>query len=158
MGWLKKVAEIVLELFRKKQYYIIEYDLLNDFDIEFREFSYSIFQRIKEILQKYNFAEKIDDKKNELFKEDSVEIVNIDDLNQIIKKIVSKDFKSTYFEAINEGWDFNYFLTSGGKIYKDTLLISNRITSKDRKTGDVIYPIIAIKKYSKKFYLWDLTD
>ncbi len=147
-----------LDIFRKKEYYNIDYDSLNNYFVEFTELQEENLLKIQSIIEDFQEAEKLNDEKASLCESSSNIHSKIDELMIEIKKIIHEDYRETYFESSKENWNFNYFLTNSSMIYDDVLLISNRIQDKDEQLGDMIYPILAIKKYMKKFYLWNLLD
>jgi len=118
-----------------------------------------IAQKIKEIIISFKVAKEIEDNKAELYLNDSIVYANVDDLALGIKQIINIDYKDTYFKSMKNGWDFEYYLNSSGGLYKDVLFISNSMTyPNDENYGNVVYQLLAIKKKSNKYYLWDLLD
>lgn len=148
----------IIDIFRKKEYYVIDYDLLNNYSIEFKEIQEEDLKRIQSIILKFQEAEQIDDSKANLYKDKAHIYLDIKELIREIKRTVHQDYRKTYFEAAKENWDFNYFLTSSDMIYNDVLLISNRLQDKSGEIGEIMYPVLAIKKHSQKYYLWNLLD
>ncbi len=152
LDWLK-------ELFRKKEYFEIEYDDLNSFSIEFVQFSDEIGESIKNVILEFEEANVIDDSQAQLFKHSSTQYDNIESLLFEIKNITLEDYRDTYFESQGENWKFNYFITDSHGIYKEILFLSNRLTYPNNdELGDVIYPVLAIKKKDGVFYLWNLLE
>jgi len=159
MSW-KNIVESFLELFRKKEYYSVDYEELNTYSLEFTILDDSFLPRIKEIILQFNEAKILEDKSAELILNESISYKKIDSLLHNIKEIVSKDYSKTYFESSKNNWDFNYFLSYPKNIHKDVLFISNRIKKSliIEEQSSIIYPILAIKKKSGKYYLWNLLD
>jgi len=154
------IVEWFLELFRKKEFYEVDNESLkNEFSIFFRELSDDDLLKIKEIIISFKVAKEIEDNKAELYLNDSIVYANVDDLALGIKQIINIDYKDTYFKSMKNGWDFEYYLNSSGGLYKDVLFISNSMTyPNDENYGNVVYQLLAIKKKSNKYYLWDLLD
>lgn len=155
-----KLKEWFLELFRKKEFYKIDNDRLkNEFSIVFKEITDDDLVRINKVITSFKIAEEIEDRKAKLYINDSVIYHNIDKLILGIKEIIKIDYRDTYFKSKKGGWDFQYYLNSSGGLYKDVLFLSNSMTyPNDENYGNVIYHILAIKKDSDKYYLWDLLD
>lgn len=150
----------LLELFRKKEFYEVDNESLkNEFSMFFRELSDDDLLKIKEIIISFKVAKEIEDNKAELHLNDSIVYANVDDLALGIKQIINIDYKDTYFKSMKNGWDFEYYLNSSGGLYKDVLFISNSMTyPNDENFGNVVYQLLAIKKKSNKYYLWNLLD
>ena len=100
----------------------------------------------------------INDRKSKLFESDALVFTSFKELEVAFRDCINQDFKDTYFEANKENWSFNYFLTNSNGIYENTLLIYNKIHHNNDNLGDVMYPVLALKKYKKKLYLWNLLD
>lgn len=152
LNWFK-------EVFRKKEYYQAEYEVLNNFGIEFTGFSEDIEQRLKKVILEFKDEKQVNDPDSNLYTDSSKKFESLDDLYDELKNITLQDYKETYFEARKENWDFNYFVTDSGKIYNDTLFISNKLSyPNDDSLGDVMYPVLAIKKCKGTFYIWNLLE
>ncbi len=152
LNWFK-------EVFRKKEYYQAEYEVLNNFGIEFTGFSEDIEQKLKKVILEFKDAKQVNDPDTNLYVDSSKKFESLDDLYGELKNITLQDYRETYFEAQKENWDFNYFVTDSGKIYNDTLFISNKLSYlNDNSLGDVMYPVLAIKKCEGVFYIWNLLD
>lgn len=155
----KKIYNWFLEIFRKKEYFEIDFNTLNNYSIVFREITENDLLKIKEVILKINDAEVIDDFKAELFSDKAIVFSNIDDLLNQIKNTVSEDFKDTFFEATSNNWTFSYFLTDSAKIYKDVIFVSNKLSYPEHvKKGDVIYSLLAIKKQKGNYFFWLLLE
>ena len=153
------LIEKFLELFRKKEFYEIDYDKLNTFSVSFKEVTDGDLEKIKDIIIKFNDAKFIDDKKLNLVKDTALKISNIDDLMEHIKITILKDYRKTYFEATEKKWEFNYFLTNFEPIHKDSLFISCKLSSSvNTSKGDVMYSILALRKVKGYFYFWSLLE
>lgn len=155
-----KIAEWFLELFRKKEFYQVDIEKLKkEFSITFKEVSDDDLLEIKKVIIHFEDAKSTEDFKAQLYTKDSVFHENIDDLILEINQIIKVDYKETYFKSKEEGWDFQYFLNSSGGAYGNTLFISNSMTyPNDKNYGNVIYHLLAVKKKSGKYYLWDLLE
>ena len=155
-----KVIEWFLELFRKKEFYEVDSQSLKDeFSIVFKEVSSEDLAKIKEVVSTFRSAKKIEDIEAELYSNDAVVYSNMDDLILGVQEIIKVDYRDTYFESKKNGWNFEYYLNSSGGLYKDVLFISNSMTyPNDENYGNVIYQLLAIKKKSNNYYLWDLLD
>jgi DNA-binding transcriptional regulator GbsR (MarR family) len=148
-----------LELFRKKDFYVIDYNSLNNFSIAVNEIKDKDIDKLKYEIDKFKDASSIEEKKGNLFKDASIEIQNIERLIEEVKNTITEDYRTTNFEAVQKKWDFNYFLTDYQKIYNDTLFICNRLKSSvDDSLGETMYPILAIRKLGKRYYFWNLLD
>lgn len=147
------------EVFRKKEYYQAEYEVLNNFGIEFTGFSEDIEQKLKKVISEFKDAKQMNDSDSNLYVDSSKKFDSLDDLYDELRNITLQDYRETYFEAEKENWDFNYFVTDSHQIYSDTLFISNKLSyPNDSSLGDVMYPVLAIKKCEGIFYLWNLLD
>ncbi len=142
--------------FRKKEYYATDYNSLNTYSIEFTEVNDVDLKNISDKILSFQESDSIENDKANLFVNEAIKFSTIENLMIDIKRIIEEDYRETYFEAKNENWIFNYFLSYPKMIYKDTLMISNRIQDVNGNIGDVIYPILAIRKYNGKYYLWNL--
>lgn len=148
-----------LELFRKKDFYVIDYNSLNNFSITFKEITDKDIDKLKHEIIKFKEASSIEEKKGNLFKDASIELQNIESLIEEVKNTITEDYRNTYFEAVQKKWDFNYFLTDYQQIYNNTLFICNRLKSSvDDSLGETMYPILAIRKFDKSYYFWNLLD
>lgn len=155
-----RLIEKVLDFFRKKEYYVLDYKVLNTFSISFRELTDIELDKIRILLEELK-AKNVKDNKNEkLFLKEATTFLSVNLLLESIRKVVSQDYKKTYFEATSNNWDFLYFLTDYKPIYKDSLAICNKLSSStDKNRGDIIYPILIIKKNkSNIYYLWNLLE
>ena len=152
------IFEKVLEFFRKKEYYIVDYENLNTFSISFKELNENDLHKIKKVLFELNESLIIDDISNKLYKKDALEFSNIDSLLNYIKETIFQDYRKTYFEANNNGWDFLYFVTDNQPIYKNSIFVSIKISSLNKDIGEVIYPLLVVKKHKIKFYFWNLIE
>lgn len=154
------VAEWFKDLFRKKEFYHVNYEILkNEFSIIFKEVSDEDLSKIKDIVFNLNNTNKVQDTKAELYINDALIYENIDELITEIKHIITIDYKDTYFKSKNSGYDFKYFLNSSGGIYKDVLFLSNALTFPNNEDfGNVIYHLLALKKSQNIYYLWNLLD
>lgn len=154
-----RLIEKILDLFRKKKFYVLDFTTLNTLNISFTSLSNLELKKIKSIVEHINdvelsnlYAEKLSSEKSKTFN-------NIEILMNVIKDVISEDYKQTYFDAINNNWDFEYFISDYKPVYKGSLAICNKLSHKfDKSRGDVIYPILIIKKYQKIYYLWDLLE
>ena len=155
-----KIIEWFLELFRKKEFYQVNNEgLKSEFSIAFKEVTEEDFSKIKQVIWSFKEADVIEDFKAELYIKDSVAYENLDDLILGIQEIIKVDYRDTYFKSKKNGWDFEYYLNSSNGLYKDVLFISNSMTyPNDENYGNLIYQLLAIKKKSNKYYLWDLLD
>ena len=155
-----KIIERFLELFRKKEFYELDNESLKyEFSIFFKEVSNEDLLRIKEVVKSFKVAKQIEDNKAELYIDDSVIYDDLDNLILRIREIIKSDYRDTYFKSIKNGWNFEYYLNSFGSLYKDVLFISNSMTYPNNENyGNVIYHLLAIKKKSNKYYLWDLIE
>jgi len=158
-----KLIENFLDLFRKKEFYVLDYATLNTFSIFFKHLTDVEIYKIKNVLEELEDG-KINGKINDIKKENlSIENSNIySDVNLLlegIKEIINQDYKQTYFEAVNNNWDFLYFLTNYKPVYNNSLAICNRLSySLDKSKGDVIYPLLVIKRSKGLYYLWNLLE
>lgn len=155
-----RLIEKVLDFFKKKEYYVLDYETLNTFSISFKELTDTELDKIKILLEGLKETNVRDNKKEKLLLEKATSFLSVNLLLESIRKVVSQDYKKTYFEAISNKWDFLYFLTNYKPIYKDSLAICNKLSSStDKNRGDVIYPILIIKKNkSNIYYLWNLLE
>jgi len=158
MGIVSNLIQKIKEPFRKKEYYATGYDSLNSYSIEFTEVNEVDLKKIENVVSTFQEADTIDNDEVNLFKKESIRYSLIEDLIKNIEKAIIEDYRETYFEAINENWKFNYFLSYPEMIYKDTLLVSNRVQDVNGNIGDVIYPLLAIRKFNKEYYFWELGD
>ena len=154
-----RLIEKFLDLFRKKEFYILDYKTLNTFSISFTHLTEIELYQIKTVLEELEDTNMNDIKKEKLLVEKSDTFSNIYSLLEGLKEVVSQDYKETYFEAVNNNWEYLYFLTNYKPIYKDSLTICNRLSySLDKNKGDVIYPLLIIKKFEGLYYLWNLLE
>ncbi len=150
------IIEKILEFFRKKEYHALEYEDLNTIPIDFNQLNENELQKIKKVLLELNESKIINDKKAKLYMKDALEFDSIDVLLENIKESILRDYRETYFEAINNNWDFIYFLTDYKPIYEDLIYVCNKInSSKSSNTGSVMYPLLAIKKFNGFYYFWE---
>lgn len=154
-----KIFDLLKKFMRKKDFYVLEYESLNNFSVTFKEITIEDINKLKLELVKFNEAISIDEKQAQLLKDTSIEFEDIENLILEITKTVSDDYRVTYYEAIQKKWDFNYFLTDYLKVYNNTLFVCNRLKSLvDNSLGETMYPILAIRKFNKKYYFWNLLD
>jgi hypothetical protein len=151
-----RLLNSIANFFYNRGFYSVNYDELNNFDINFKEITKFDLDRIKIEVLKLIECKSIQDKKARLIETQSLKYAYVDELMNDISKIISCDYKKTYFEAINNNWNFNYFLTDMSHIYKNALLINNRITANNN--SEVIYSILVIKKFNGFYYLWNLLE
>lgn len=158
-SYINKLWDIFLEVFRKKEYFSIDYDSLNNYSIAFKEISNDDLIKIRNVILNFPEAEVLNDKKSKLFETDALSFSEIENLMIIIKDTISKDYKQTYFEALKHNWNFNYFVSNSFKIYDNVFLINNRLSyPKYMEKGTVMYSLLAIKKFKGKYYFWDLLE
>ena len=154
-----KIIEWFLELFRKKEFYQIDYNELNNFSVTFKEITDADLDKFRVIIIDFVEAEFIDDFKANLLEDVSLKFSDIDELMEKVKHTVIEDYQKTYFEANNNKWDFNYFVTNYEPMYQSSLFICNRLFyPSDNNRGEVMYPLLAVRKYCGKFYFWNLLE
>ncbi|WP_298143785.1 hypothetical protein [Flavobacterium sp.] len=152
IGWL-------LEFFRKKEYYQIDYRELNNLAIEFKEITNTDLGKIEKVITERKEANSISDLKAKLFERKATKFISMTDLMEAVNQTVIDDYRKTYFEAIENKWNFNYFVTTYNPLHKESMLICNRLFSAiDDDLGGVIYPLLAIRKYQGSFYLWNFVE
>lgn len=157
--FVNELWDSFLELFRKKEYFPVDYNRLNSHSITFKEIGDDDLIKIRDVILNFSEAKSIDDKKSKLFETGALSFSNIENLMLTIKDTIIKDYRQTYFEALKENWDFNYFLSDSANIYNDVLLINNRLSYPEHfEKGVVMYSVLAIKKFKGKYYFWDLIE
>jgi hypothetical protein len=154
-----KIINWILEIFRKKEYYQIDYRALSNLSVEFKEIDDSDLKKIEMIIVDLKEANSISDLKAKLFEKTATKFIDVTDLMEVVKQTLIDDYRKTYFEAIDKKWSFNYFVTTYEPLHKESLLICNRLYSSiDDDLGGVIYPLLAIRKYQESFYFWNFLE
>lgn len=149
----------ILEVFRKKEYYVVDYNELNTYSIEFKILDDLILSKIKDVIKNFQEARVLEDLSASLQLDEYIVYESIDSLLENIKRIISKDYSKTYFESIKNNWEFNYFLSYPSHSFSDVLFIYNRIRKNNEdEESSVFYSLLAIKKIKGKLYLWNLLD
>ena len=146
----------IKKLFGKKEFYQTDYDSLSTYSIEFSQVKEIDLKKMSEIILDFNEGNSIENDKVSLSIDTVIKFSEINSLMKEVESIIKEDYRETYFEAKNENWNFNYFLSNPEMIYEETLMVSNRIQDANGNIGDVIYPLLAIRKYNNNFYLWNL--
>lgn len=104
-----------------------------------------------------NLSHNISDPKNNLKVNSSIRCDNINQLIKLIRQAIEFDYKESIEESKTANWDFEYFLNSSF-LNLETLCIYNRLFDKEKVTGDMIYPIVSIRKIDSLFYYWSHLD
>jgi len=153
-----KFINRILEFFRKKDYYQVDFNDLNSYSIIFKEIEEKDLIKIKKVISEFPEVKSIYDK-SKFMEKDALIFSDLENLMLTIKETISNDYKETYFESLKENWAFNYFLSDSNDIYKNVILINNHLSyPKTLNKGSVIYPLAAIKKFRGKYYFWDLLE
>lgn len=155
-----KLIDSFLNLFRKKEFYEINYEKLNTYDITFNTVTNEYLDKIKTVLLNFKNANYLDDKKSKLFEKDSIRYIEIEDLLKKINETILEDYRKTYFEAIENNWEFSYFVSDSANLYKNIILICNKLSHAESSmnNGVVIYPLLAVKRFNGQYYFWGLLE
>lgn len=153
------IIKQIFEFFRKKEFSEVDFNVLDTYSINFKEVSDEILHKIKSVIINFREANILNCHDSDLLKSNAFEFSNIDDLLLKVRDVISEDYRETYFEANQENWIFNYFLSDGGNLKKDALLINNTLSYPEHfNLGTVTYSVLAIKKYKGKYYFWNLLE
>jgi len=152
MFWL---LTLFSNVFRKKDYLEITYKEANSFGTEFKEVNQEILTAV------YNIIEELDDATsipNQLSKLTPTRI-DAESFPGAVAEILNRDYQKTYFEAISNNWNFNYFVSYLDTSNKEFISICNKLqSSQNKQIGEVMYPILVLGKFQGQLLLWDLLE
>lgn len=143
-----------MEIFRKKEYYLTRNEILNAFGISFKVVDARILQKMEEAMLNLREADAIYDSEFKAKKVRASEFQDIVTALSEIKNIVNQDYRETYFEAINHNWEFTYYVSGSHAGTENVIIINNEL----RKESSVVYPLLAIKKFHGRYWIWNFLE
>ncbi|HMI06255.1 MAG TPA: hypothetical protein VK528_01815 [Flavobacterium sp.] len=151
-----------MNLIHKIKSYFIRHDfhLWKDFDydgyeLKFIELDEETLLEIGHFIKKnLNESAKAYDDRFRL-KESTVTICeSLDELLPLIREAIRADFKETTIQSLEHNWQFQYFVNDHNSS-KNTICVSNGLTSIDGSAKNCIYTVASIRKYKNKYYYWN---
>jgi len=123
----------------------IEFDSIDDKSL--LDISIFIYDNLKS-------ADSPDDKQNNLKEKKSTKPSNLAELIILIKERVTIDYKKNIVSKETGKWDFTYFLTINSD-NDQTLTLYNNIQPYKREFGNLVYPLLSIRKNKESYFYWN---
>lgn len=95
------------------------------------------------------------DEKFRLKEKTAIMCDSLDELLPLIRKAITADYPETLAQSREYNWQFQYFLNNHHSS-KDTICVSNGLTSNEQLSKNCIYTLASIRKFEGKYYCWTI--
>jgi hypothetical protein len=148
MNIFKRIKEFI----SPSEYYSAENITFENPSLEFYQIDEETILNITKY-SKENISEAPKIEAKNLKARQATEFKNINDLVIYMVKAIELDYK----EMVQEKWKFEYFMNNYF-LDDNTTCIYSKFTSSETEIGNMICPLISIRKFDEKYYCWTHID